>query len=366
MAPPEPSPLAAVPFHFWSFWFFVFGCLVGSFLNVCIHRMPIGLSVVTPPSHCPHCKYQIPFYLNIPLVTWLWLRGQCANCSAPISPRYFGVELVTGLAFLACWLGFGGAGFAVPIAYCALLAGFIVATLIDFEHFIIPDEITLGGIAAGVLASGFFPEIHGATKTAEGLKAAAIGAAVGWGLIYGILRLGKLLFGQQQVALAPQSEIIFTESELRLPTEQVPYEELFYRDSDTVRFHATRLEMVDRCFWNVDVRLSPGSLRIGKETFDPATVLHMEAVTDRISLPREAMGFGDVKFMSAIGAFLGWQAVLFSLTMSAIIGSVVGVTLILCKRREWSARLPYGPYIAAAAVIWLFGQRPILRWLSAQ
>ena len=372
MAAPELSTLAAVPFHFWSFTFFVFGCIVGSFLNVCIHRMPLGQSVVSPPSHCPHCQYQIPGYLNIPLATWLWLRGKCANCAAPISPRYFAVELLTGLTFLATWLHFGAqsisspTGFAAPVIYCVLLSGFIVATFIDFEHFIIPDEITLGGIAAGVVLSGLCPEIHGGEKAADGLKAAAIGAAVGGGLIYGILRLGKLLFGQERVALPENSVVTFTESELLLPTGPVSYEELFYRQTDTVVFRATRLEMVDRSYWNVEVRLSPTKLRVGTDEFDPSTVHHMEAVTSALVLPREAMGFGDVKFMAAIGAFLGWPAVVFSLMVSAIIGSVVGVSLIVCGRREWSSRLPYGPYIALAAVIWLFGRGNIVNWLMAR
>src|SRR6516225_6635926 len=78
---------AAVPFHFWSVVFFWFGCIVGSFLNVCIHRMPLDQSIVSPPSHCPHCKYSIPWYLNIPLVTWVYLRGRCRNCGAPIADR---------------------------------------------------------------------------------------------------------------------------------------------------------------------------------------------------------------------------------------------------------------------------------------
>jgi len=76
----DPKVLAQVPFHFWTVCFFAFGCVVGSFLNVCIHRMPRDESIIHPPSHCPHCGYSIPWYLNIPLVTWLWLRGQCANC----------------------------------------------------------------------------------------------------------------------------------------------------------------------------------------------------------------------------------------------------------------------------------------------
>ena len=117
-----------VPFHFWSAVFFVFGCVIGSFLNVCIHRMPLEMSLVTPPSHCPHCKYAIPFYLNIPLVTWVVLRGRCKNCGAPISFRYFLVELLTGLAFLSCWLKFGVRDQPLPtlplaFAFAVLLAG---------------------------------------------------------------------------------------------------------------------------------------------------------------------------------------------------------------------------------------------------
>src|SRR5437868_2299814 len=133
---------ASVPFHFWSVTFFVFGTMVGSLLNVCIHRMPLGQSIVHPPSHCPHCKYSIPWYLNVPLFTWLYLRGKCANCHSPISVRYFLVELLTGIVFLGCWLSFGTLSPALALIYCLVLSGFIVATFIDFEHFIIPDEVT--------------------------------------------------------------------------------------------------------------------------------------------------------------------------------------------------------------------------------
>src|SRR5215831_18261641 len=190
-----------VPFHFWSLVFFVFGCMVGSFLNVCIHRMPLGMSIVTPPSHCPHCQYAIPWYLNIPLVTWLALGGRCRNCGAPISPRYFIVELLTGLSFLGCWLAFGKASPVLAIIYAVFVAGLIVATFIDFEHFIIPDEITYGGMAVGFLCSFLFPLLHGQGMLLLGMKRSALGIAVGAGLIYGILRLGKLLFGRLRVQL---------------------------------------------------------------------------------------------------------------------------------------------------------------------
>ena len=350
---------APVPFHFWSAVFFGIGCIVGSFLNVVIHRMPLGESIISPPSHCPHCNYSIPWWLNIPLVTWLWLRGKCANCRAPISIRYFLVELLTGLAFLGCWLRFGDPVhplYSLPLAFiCAVfLAGLIAATFIDFEHLIIPDEITLGGIGVGLLASFFIPALHGQESITEAMKQSFLGAAFGGGLVYAILRMGKLLFGRQRIKLAPGTKIIFSETAVVLPDHEIPYEEVFYRRSDTIILHAETVELTDRCYRDVTLRLSPKSLRIDEDKFDPEAVPWLEAVAGEIQLPREAMGLGDVKFMAAIGAFLGWASVVFSLMASSIIGSVVGVTLIIARRREWSSRLPYGPYIALAAVIWLF------------
>jgi leader peptidase (prepilin peptidase)/N-methyltransferase len=359
-----------LPFHFWSLVFFSFGCIIGSFLNVCIHRMPLGMSIVTPKSHCPHCKYSIPWYLNIPLVTWLALRGRCKNCGAPISVRYFVVELLTGVAFLSCWLVFGDAGHPLPsmpvaLVYAVFLAGLIAATFIDFEHFIIPDEITLGGMVAGFAASFFLPSLQGATTLNVGMGRSIIGAIVGAATIYAILRLGKLLFGRQRVKLPLDAKIVFTETSVHLPDKEIPYEELFYRKSDVIVFRARTLELVDRGYQDVLVRLSPSALEIGGEKIDPETVAYMEAVSAEIILPREAMGLGDVKFMGAIGAFIGWQGVMFSLMISSMIGAAVGVTLIALRRREWSSRMPYGPYIALAATIWIFGGKKLVPWLFA-
>ena len=351
----NPHNWEVVPFHFWSLVFFAFGCIVGSFLNVCIYRMPLELSVISPPSHCPHCKYAIPFYLNIPLVTWLALRGRCKNCGAPISPRYFAVELLTGLAFLACWLTYGHHAPWLAAVYSLFLAGLIVATFIDFEHFIIPDEITLGGAGAGFVISFFLPQLHGAGSVGEGMVRSLIGIAVGAGIVYAVLRLGKLLFGRQKMKLSGETKIVFTEAALCLPEMEIPYEEIFYRKSDTIVVQARTVELIDRGYRDVKVRLSPSRLKIGDEEINPETVPHMDVVCSEIVLPREAMGLGDVKFMAAIGAFIGWQGAVFSLMASSLIGSVVGVVLILLRKREWSSRMPYGPYIALAAVIWIFG-----------
>ena len=355
----DPHNWSAVPFHFWSAWFFVFGCMAGSFLNVCIHRMPRGLSVVSPPSHCPHCKYSIPFYLNVPLVTWLWLRGRCRNCGAPISAHYFIVELVTGLAFLACWLRFGNpdqpfASMLVALVYAMFVAGLIVATFIDFEHFIIPDEITLGGTLVGLVACFLLPTLQDTDSREYALLWSIVGAAVGVGIVYAILRLGKWLFGRHRMKLPTATRIVFAESCVHIGDKDVPYEELFYRDTDAIVLRAETVELVDRGYRDVPVRLSLARLEIGDERFDPTVVPCFEAVSDEIVLPREAMGLGDVKFMGAIGAFLGWQGAVFSLMVSSLVGAVVGCALILVGRREWSSRMPYGPYIALAAVIWVF------------
>jgi leader peptidase (prepilin peptidase)/N-methyltransferase len=106
-------------------------------------------------------------------------------------------------------------------------------------------------------------------------------------------------------------------------------------------------------------------LQIGDEKFNPEEVPYMEALSAEIVLPREAMGLGDVKFMGAIGAFLGWQAVIFSLMVSSLIGSLVGVTLIVMRKQAWSSRLPYGPYIALATVVWMFwGSRLVTWWFG--
>jgi leader peptidase (prepilin peptidase)/N-methyltransferase len=143
------------------------------------------------------------------------------------------------------------------------------------------------------------------------------------------------------------------------------YDELYYRKSDVIVLRARTLELVDRGYRDVLVRLSPSALEIGEEKMNPDDVPCLEAVSTEIVLPREAMGLGDVKFMGAIGAFIGWQGVMFSLMVSSMIGAVVGVMLIVMRRRQWSSRMPYGPYIALAAVIWIFGGKKIMSWLFA-
>jgi leader peptidase (prepilin peptidase)/N-methyltransferase len=383
----DPQYWAAVPFHFWSVVMFALGSIVGSFLNVCIHRLPLNESVVSPPSHCPHCKYSIPFYLNIPLVTWLYLRGKCKNCGAPISIRYFLVELLTALTFFGSWLHFGRQSVALALIYSIFLSGLIVATATDFEHIIIPDEITIGGTVAGFIFSFLVPALQGKDYSLkESMASSLLGIAVGAGSIYALLRGGKLVFGRKRKNFSTDTRIIFTETDLILPAtepffarvwnavtgraatnpsalEAIPYGEILYRDNDTIQFHATTLELVDRCYKDVPVRVTQTELAIGEEKINPESVVHMEVQTSKITLPQEAMGLGDVKFMGAIGAFLGWKAVVFTLVVSSFIGGfLVGIPLVLMGKRGLSSKLPYGPYLAAAAALWVFAGPQLIQW----
>src|ERR1700759_1211111 len=175
---------------------FALGACVGSFLNVGIYRLPLHLSLNEPRrSFCPSCKAPIPWHHNLPLFSWLFLRGRCANCGAHISLRYFAVELLTGVMFLIVWLCFT---WQIAIAYWVLVSLLIAATFIDIEHFIIPDEITWGGVAAGALASLIVPELMETTQHLRALLLSLGAAALGYFLLWGVLEAGKLVFGKKR------------------------------------------------------------------------------------------------------------------------------------------------------------------------
>jgi len=299
--------------------------LHGRELSQCLHPPDAaGAKHCFATLHCPHCKYSIPWYLNIPLVTWLCLHGKCRNCGAPISIRYFLVELLTAVTFMSCWLVFGHQSAWLALVYALFLAGLIVATFIDFEHFIIPDEITVGGMVAGFVCSFLLPSLHDEAVLSGSLQQSALRHRGGRRFIYFILRMGKLLFGRQKVTLPPTRKSSSARPPCICRTTRFPTRNSSIASPTLITLQARTLELVDRCYKDVRVRLTPTTLRIGEEELNPEDVLHLEAVCGEIVLPREAMGLGDVKFMAAIGAFLGWKAVIFSLMLSSMIGSVVG------------------------------------------
>ncbi|HIE44121.1 MAG TPA: prepilin peptidase [Candidatus Omnitrophica bacterium] len=171
---------------------FIFGLAVGSFLNVCIYRLPRSLSIVNPPSHCPNCKKKIAWYDNIPLLSFCILKGRCRYCSAKISPRYLIVELLTGLLFILLLMKFGLSwSFLIGILFTCIL---IIATFIDFEHYLIPDVLTYPGIVLGLTLSVLYPLFIGFPSVKEAFFNSLLGIFSGFFSLLVIGAIGFLLF----------------------------------------------------------------------------------------------------------------------------------------------------------------------------
>src|SRR5262245_52422582 len=176
---------------------FVLGAAVGSFLNVCIYRWPADLSINKPRrSFCPACRQPIPWHQNLPLVSWIFLRGRCANCGAKIAFRYFAVELITALLFLAIWQSFS---WQMEIAYCIFAALWLVGTFIDLEHFIIPDRVTIRGIVAGVVCSMAVPALMETDSRIAAFVRSLLAAALGYVILLIVLEAGKIAFGRKRI-----------------------------------------------------------------------------------------------------------------------------------------------------------------------
>lgn len=241
---------------------FLAGLVIGSFLNVCIHRIPAEESVVWPGSRCPHCGSAIRWYDNLPVLSYLALAGRCRDCSTRIPLRYPAVELLTGIAFAVIW----SRGFPPPAAtlYCVLAACYIVISFIDIDHKIIPDVITIPSLWVAPLVAVVIKQI----TLKESLLGIALGGGVLWAIAAGYEKLRK----------------------------------------------------------------------------------------------QEGMGFGDVKLLAMVGGFQGWQAALFSLIIGSILGTVVGLSLMVARRGRLDMEIPFGPFIIAGAALHLLGGPSIIDW----
>ena len=347
---------------------FILGAIVGSFLNVCIYRMPLGLSVNEPRrSFCPHCKKQIPWYRNIPIFSWLLLRGKCVDCGGRIAFRYFGVELLTAVLFLGLWLKCCSTGiWVLALPYWILAGLLIVATFIDFDYFIIPDEITLGGTVAGIIMGFAVPVMLQSDSHAKGAFWSVIGAVVGFLTLRMVVELGKLAFGKKKIAFDPAETFNWIrhgdDADLKVGEDTSLWSDFFERDSDRLIMICPVMEIDGQKHENAKLDFSFNQLIIGEQSFELDKVDSITGTCSECIIPREAMGLGDVKFISAIGAFLGWQAVFFTIMAGSFIGAFFGLATILARRREWSAKIPFGPYLALGALIWMFAGTEIVHW----
>ena len=250
---------------------FVFGLIMGSFFNVCIHRLPSGESVVFPPSHCPYCKTHLRFYDNIPLLSYLLLLGRCRYCKSRISPVYPVVELLSGLISMLLFWRFGLT--LQTLFLFSFLSALLVVSFIDIRHMIIPNVITLPGIAVGLLYSGLNTNwyvVRDFSKT-------------GWSVVIGTPIMDSL----------------------------------------------------------VGVALGAGMLLLIGGIYE-------------LVRKKEGLGMGDVKLLAMIGAFLGWKGVLFVAFASSVLGTLVGVLVMLYRGKDLGYALPFGPFLSLAAAIYCF------------
>jgi leader peptidase (prepilin peptidase)/N-methyltransferase len=255
---------------------FLFGACWGSFLNVCIYRIPAELSVVKPRSRCPQCMTNLAWKDNIPIFGWILLGGKCRYCRTSISPRYPSIELLTALLFTWIWLRFPYDVLLIP--YWLMIFGLLLATFVDIDEMWLPDRCTIGGMILGPLFSLLIPSLHGVESAWPALVKSLVGMACGFGL-----------------------------------------------------------------FWAI-------------------------SVAGRLILKKDAMGFGDVKLMGALGAFLGPESIIFITFVASLVGAVVGITCIALGKREAQGRIPFGPYLALAAIIWILGGSALweayVRWMQ--
>jgi leader peptidase (prepilin peptidase) / N-methyltransferase len=244
----------------------VFGLIVGSFLNVCIYRLPAGISVVTPASRCPRCGAPVRPWQNVPVLSWLLLRARCASCRAPISWRYPAIEALSAAVVLALWGAFGpSASFAIATVFAWMM---VVLFFTDYDHQLLPDAVTLPGFGLGIAVAWFNPFLG--EPGWPRIVASVSGAALGSGLLWGIGALYARIRGV------------------------------------------------------------------------------------------EGMGFGDVKMMALVGAFVGPAGVAFTLFAASIVGAAVGLVLIPLKDRTLRHALPFGCFLAPAASAALLWGRPAL------
>jgi leader peptidase (prepilin peptidase)/N-methyltransferase len=278
------SVLAGLPPPLFPGAAFVLGLIVGSFLNVVIHRLPRGESLSRPGSRCPGCEKPIAPWDNVPVLAWLWLRGRCRRCGARIALRYPLVELSTGLVFAAIVLRHGAT--AMTLVWLAFAAALIAAAVIDFDHRIIPDEISLGGLALGLTLVPA-AQVHAGASASDAWLHAMTGAALGGGMLW------------------------------------------------IVGFvHARVCAMAGRRFehWPGDDEDFPRPQSLDYWTWFPG------------------MGFGDVKLLAMIGAFLGPVGVITTVVAASAVGLVFGIGWAML-RRSMASPFGFGPMLAAGALL---------------
>jgi leader peptidase (prepilin peptidase) / N-methyltransferase len=361
----------------------IIGALIGSFGNVVIYRLPAKKSVVWPGSSCPKCGHKIKSWENIPILSWLFLRGKCSNCKNPISVRYPLIEALTAAGFVVLALRFPleSYGFTV-FPLLAIFAMLVMMSMIDIDHYILPDSLTLPALMVGILGTFIYAPESGLPT----LMPALTGGAIGAGIIALINRVGSLVLrrfadtkerlwpiGMDQVNVAAVGGALggwwvglgvaaasFVANLVTRKPVRIPEQFLYAFWVIALVFSVTNLIIHP-------VQSIAGSLAAaGIMSIVGATFWWLRDIFSKQedASPEEddepvAMGFGDVKLAAVLGVLLGWQSLLVALLLSFVIGAVGGV---IGRLFGGSRMVPFGPYLAIGGLLALFVGQPLIEW----
>ncbi len=335
----------------------LFGACVGSFLNVVIYRMPRGMSVNEPRrSFCTQCKAPIPWYLNLPVISYLILRGRTACCGRHYTARYCVVELVCALLFAAIAWYFCTDDIITQVLLCVWMAAMLACFCIDWEQMVVLPSLTLIAAGSGVGVSLLSPWFCGeGTEPMQGLMSSLSGAFGGFLLFRLVALAGKFFFGRKQQAYdAPQEWVLRQAAdgedvELLIGNERLLWSDLFMESSNRFTLQAgtesSHETGAGELLFTVDSLTLPDGTTLSLEEHD-----ELRGTCRGYSSRKEAMGSGDAWLALAIGALCGWQGVVFAL----VGGSFIGIGAAIVARIGRGTPMPFGPALIAAACIWLF------------
>ena len=335
----------------------LFGACVGSFLNVVIYRMPRGMSVNEPlRSFCPQCKAPIPWYLNLPVISYLILRGRTACCGRHYTARYCVVELVCALLFAAIAWYFCTDDIITQVLLCVWMAAMLACFCIDWEQMVVLPPLTLIAAGAGVGVSLLSPWFCGeGTEPLQGLMSSLSGAFGGFLLFRLVALAGKFFFGRKQQAYDASQEWVLRQAadgedvELLIGNERLLWSDLFMESSNRFTLQAgtesSHETGAGELLFTVDSLTLPDGTTLSLEEHD-----ELRGTCRGYSSRKEAMGSGDAWLALAIGALCGWQGVVFAL----VGGSFIGIGAAIVARIGRGTPMPFGPALIAAACIWLF------------
>ena len=257
-----------------------------------------------------------------------------------------------------------------PLATAYTLFSLLLAigTVIDIDKFILPDEITKGGTLLGILTMGVIIPIITQSNILSNFWYSVIGAAAGWAIIRSIIELGKIMYGKKTLQFEKPTEFYWKRegdtAKLTVEGETYEWEDMFNRESDILTFEECNnlnFEVQPETSLDSLSKLSNSTLKfqythlLSEKKTDLMQINSISGTCTKIIVPREAMGMGDAKLMACIGAFLGWEGVLFTLFTSSTIGFLIGTAGIMVLKDKTKTMLPYGPYLALGAILWLFG-----------